>query len=55
MAYFPETLIAPRFLRPGESGIVSSNERDLLKLIWRHPRLSRSEVTAHTDLTQQSV
>ncbi|MGO8183035.1 winged helix-turn-helix transcriptional regulator, partial [Rhizobium leguminosarum] len=27
----------------------------MLKLIWRHPGLSRSEVTAHTDLTQQSV
>ncbi|API51113.1 MULTISPECIES: ROK family transcriptional regulator [Rhizobium] len=54
MAYFPETLIATRFLREG-GGVVSPNERDLLKLIWRHPGLSRSEVTAHTDLTQQSV
>ncbi|MCJ9750953.1 ROK family transcriptional regulator [Neorhizobium sp. BETTINA12A] len=55
MAYFPEALIPPKFLRAGESGVVSPNERSLLKLIWRHPGLSRSEVTDHTDLTQQSV
>lgn len=55
MAYFPEALIPPQFLRAGESGVVSPNERSLLKLIWRHPGLSRSEVTDHTDLTQQSV
>nr|WP_304656157.1 ROK family transcriptional regulator [Neorhizobium galegae] len=55
VAYFPEALIPPQFLRAGESGVVSPNERSLLKLIWRHPGLSRSEVTAHTDLTQQSV
>ncbi|EJC80051.1 transcriptional regulator/sugar kinase [Rhizobium leguminosarum bv. trifolii WSM2297] len=54
MAYFPEPLIGRNFLREG-GGTVSSNERDLLKLIWRNPGLSRSEVTAHTDLTQQSV
>lgn len=55
MAYFPEALIAPHFLRAGEAGVVSPNERSLLRLIWRHPGLSRSEVTGHTDLTQQSV
>ncbi len=54
MAYFPEARISPQFLRAGE-GVVSTNERSLLKLIWRHPGLSRSEVTDHTDLTQQSV
>ncbi|MBY5863906.1 ROK family transcriptional regulator [Rhizobium leguminosarum] len=54
MTYFPEPLIARHFLREG-GGVVSSNERDLLRLIWRHPGLSRSEVTSHTDLTQQSV
>ncbi|MCA2411632.1 ROK family transcriptional regulator [Rhizobium leguminosarum bv. viciae 248] len=54
MTYFPEPLIARHFLREGGGG-VSSNERDLLRLIWRHPGLSRSEVTSHTDLTQQSV
>ncbi|CDZ37707.1 ROK family protein [Neorhizobium galegae bv. officinalis] len=55
MAYFPEALIPPQFLRTGENGVVSPNERSLLKLIWRYPGLSRSEVTDHTDLTQQSV
>lgn len=55
MAYFPEPLIASRFLRPGEEIVVSSNERSLLKLLWRNPGLSRSEITNHTDLTQQSV
>ncbi|AJC79988.1 ROK family transcriptional regulator protein [Rhizobium etli bv. phaseoli str. IE4803] len=54
MTYFPEPLIAPHFLREG-GGVVSPNERDLLRLIWRNPGLSRSEVTGHTDLTQQSV
>ncbi|MFB9949188.1 ROK family protein [Rhizobium puerariae] len=55
MAYFPEALIAAPFLRTGEGVVVSPNERSLLRLIWRHPGLSRSEVTNHTDLTQQSV
>ena len=55
MAYSPEPLIASRFRRPGEEIVVSPNERSLLKLIWRNPGLSRSEITNHTDLTQQSV
>ena len=55
MTYFPEALIAPHFLRSGDGEVVSTNERSLLRLIWRHPGLSRSEVTGHTDLTQQSV
>ncbi len=54
-AYVPEALIASRFLRPHETTVVSSNERRLLQLIWRNPGISRSEITAHTDLTQQSV
>ncbi len=54
-AYVPEALIAPRFLRPHETMVVSSNERRLLQLIWRNPGISRSEITTHTDLTQQSV
>jgi predicted NBD/HSP70 family sugar kinase len=53
--YLPEALIPERFLRPGETGVVSSNERKLLQLIWRNPGISRSEITGHTDLTQQSV
>lgn len=55
MVYVPEALIAPRFLRKSEGGVVSQNERTILRLIWRYPNLSRSEITAHTDLTQQSI
>lgn len=54
-AYSAEALIADRFRRPGEAGVVSANERRLLQLIWRNPGISRSEITGHTDLTQQSV
>ncbi|NKN38220.1 ROK family transcriptional regulator [Agrobacterium sp. a22-2] len=53
--YVPEALIAARFLRSGETAVVSSNERKILRLIWRNPGISRSEITGHTDLTQQSV
>lgn len=53
--YVPEALVAPRFLRENETAVVSSNERKLLQLIWRNPGISRSEITGHTDLTQQSV
>jgi predicted NBD/HSP70 family sugar kinase len=54
--YVPEALIAPRFLRAAdETTVVSSNERRLLQLIWRNPGISRAEITAHIDLTQQSV
>ncbi|KKB12245.1 ROK family transcriptional regulator [Devosia geojensis] len=55
MAYSPGALIAPRFTRAGEGSVVSPNERTLLRLIWRNPGISRSEITAHVDLTQQSV
>ena len=55
MHYRPEPLIAPRFLRGVDDSVVSENERSLLQLIWRHPGLSRSELTAHSSLTQQSV
>lgn len=53
--YIPETLITRHFLRDHETTVVSSNERKLLQLIWRNPGISRSEITGHTDLTQQSV
>lgn len=53
--YIPEALIPERFIKHGETGVVSSNERKLLQLIWRNPGISRSEITGHTDLTQQSV
>ncbi|KOF17156.1 ROK family transcriptional regulator [Ensifer adhaerens] len=48
-------MIAARFLRANEAVVVSSNERKILQLIWRNPGISRSEITGHTDLTQQSV
>ncbi|RUV94158.1 ROK family transcriptional regulator [Mesorhizobium sp. M5C.F.Ca.IN.020.14.1.1] len=55
MVYSPDSRIAPQFLRSDEGGVVSPNERQLLHLLWRNPGLARSEVTGHTDLTQQSV
>ena len=55
MLYVPEPLIAPHFLRGADDSVVSANERSLLRLIWRHPGLSRSELTAQSELTQQSV
>ncbi|MGK6314142.1 ROK family transcriptional regulator [Neorhizobium sp. DT-125] len=54
-AYSPEALIPKRFLRPDEDTVVSANERRILQLIWRNPGISRSEITGHIDLTQQSV
>lgn len=55
MPYSPDTLIAQHFLRANDDTVVSTNERSLLRLIWRHPGLSRSELTGLSDLTQQSV
>ena len=54
-AYAPEALIEPRFLRVEEGEVASPNERSLLRLIWRHPGIARSEITEHTALAQQSV
>ncbi len=54
--YLPEALIARRFIRvQDEMTVVSANERRLLRLIWRQPGISRSEINEYTDLTQQSV
>lgn len=55
MTYSPGTLIEQHFLRTNDDAVASSNERSLLRLIWRHPGLSRSELTGLSDLTQQSV
>lgn len=55
MGYSPEQLIASHFLRATEDVVASSNERDILRLIWRNPGISRTELTAMMDLTQQSV
>lgn len=54
--YDPRPRIAERFRRGGRSdGIVSTNERALLRLVWRQQRPSRAEVMAQLDITQQSV
>ncbi|WP_159592271.1 ROK family transcriptional regulator [Chelativorans xinjiangense] len=55
MSYDPEALIARHFLRETENAVVSANERAILRLIWHKPGISRSEITAHVELTQQSV
>ena len=55
MPYSPESLISPHFMRSEDGAVVSSNERQLLHLLWRHPGLARREITSHTDLAQQSV
>ncbi|RMC37220.1 ROK family transcriptional regulator [Paracoccus alkanivorans] len=55
MTYSPNALIAPHFLRAADDDVVSGNERNLLRAIWLHPGLSRSELTALSDLSQQSV
>lgn len=55
MTYRPEALIAPRFLREIHGDVVTTNERSLLRLIWRNPGLSRSELTTYSDLAQQTV
>lgn len=53
--YSPDALIPKNFLRLDENTVVSGNERKLLRLIWRNPGISRSEINGHIDLTQQSV
>lgn len=55
MPYSPETLIRPQFLRSQDGSVASSNERQLLHLLWRNPGLARREITSLTDLAQQSV
>lgn len=55
MIYSPSPLIAPHFLRSSRGEVASPNERWLLRKIWMHPGISRSEVTIRSDLAQQSV
>lgn len=52
--YRPGSLIAPHFKR-GQDEVVHQSERAILQLLWSHPHLARSEITALTDLSQQSV
>lgn len=55
MDYTPDSLVSSRFLRKGESVVVSSNERSLLRLLWQNPGIQRSALTDRLDLTQQSI
>ncbi len=55
MTHVPHISISARFTRREGSALVSQNERSILRLIWRNPGISRSDVKEHLDLTQQSV
>ena len=54
--YNPDDLIPPRFLRESrDGGVISKNERVVLRGIWRQPSITRSELAARLSLTQQSM
>lgn len=53
--YRPKSQIAARFLRGAEGEVLHPSERIVLQLIWNFPALARSELTDHTDLSQQSI
>lgn len=53
--YNPVELIEASFRRRPVGPVASSNERLLLRQIWQNPGVSRSEITARSDLAQQSV
>lgn len=55
MGYSPESLIDPHFFRVTDDAVASSNERSLLRLIWRNPGISRTELTGISDLAQQTI
>lgn len=55
MSYSPHALIPPHFLRGHGDRVVSPNEREILRLVRTNPGISRSEITPHVDLTQQSI
>ncbi|CAN7694510.1 ROK family transcriptional regulator [Mesorhizobium sp. LjRoot246] len=55
MSYSPTGQIAHRFLRTAHGDVVSTNERWVLRQIWLHPGISRSEITSRSDLAQQSI
>lgn len=55
MGYSPYALIAPRFFRSTDDAVASPNERTLLRVIWRNPGISRTELTGLTDLAQQTI
>ncbi len=54
--YDPDSLIAGRFRSGPDLGrVVSANEREILRIVRDNHRISRSEITDRTNLTQQSV
>ncbi|UXR92846.1 ROK family transcriptional regulator [Agrobacterium tumefaciens] len=55
MGYSPYALIAPRFFRPTDDAVATPNERTILRVIWRNPGVSRTELTDLTDLAQQTI
>ncbi|MBP2537507.1 ROK family transcriptional regulator [Agrobacterium tumefaciens] len=55
MGYSPYALIAPRFFRPTDDAVATPNERALLRVIWRNPGVSRTELTGLADLAQQTI
>lgn len=55
MGYSPETLIDRRFFRATDDSVASQNERGILRLIWRNPGISRTELTGVSDLSQQTI
>lgn len=55
MQYSPTNLIEPHFLNSRRGKVTSVNERWLLRQIWLHPKVSRSEITSRSELSQQSV
>ncbi|MBP2509147.1 putative NBD/HSP70 family sugar kinase [Agrobacterium tumefaciens] len=55
MGYSPYALIAPRFFRPTDDAVATPNERTILRVIWRNPGVSRTELTGLTDLAQQTI
>ncbi len=55
MDYAPDSMISHRFLRKGESAVVSANERSILRQLWQNPGTPRSAMNAHLNLTQQSI
>ena len=53
--YSPADLIDTKFRRRAAGPVASTNERWLMRQIWLNPGISRSEITARSDLAQQSV
>lgn len=47
--------ISPALMRKPDQSVLNGNERLVLDVVRRHDGISRSAITAHTRLTQQSV